>query len=59
LRGDNIVKWGKIDDPRAEELAAIWTQNSPQTIAAALFGPNGAMASDWQPSEDDLKLIRI
>ncbi len=42
LRGAN----GPVDDPRAAELAVAAAAPDP---LAALFGPGGALASDWQP----------
>lgn len=38
----------QVDDPRAEELAALWRSAGPSGVAAAMFGPQGLFASNWQ-----------
>lgn len=58
LRGDNTAAWGAVADPRAAELAAAWQRHGADGIAAALFGANGLMASDWLPDEADYQQIR-
>ncbi len=53
IRGDN----GSVDDPMAEALKATWDVSGAGDIVAALFGPNGPMASAWIPSNADRVLI--
>jgi fructuronate reductase len=53
LRGDN----GMVDDPMAATLKSTWDAAGKDGIVVALFGPDGAMASDWVPSEADRALI--
>ena len=53
LRGDN----GLVDDPRAAELEEYWVKFGITEIAAALFGPGGAMASEWVPDEADCSAV--
>jgi fructuronate reductase len=53
IRGDN----GMVDDPVAAKLNATWDGAGKGGVVAALFGPDGAMASDWVPSEADRALI--
>ena len=50
LRGAN----GPIDDPRAAELVAAAVADDP---VEALFGKQGLLASQWQPTEADLAII--
>jgi fructuronate reductase len=53
IRGDN----GMVDDPMAAALKATWDGAGKEGIVTALFGPGGAMASDWAPSDTDRNLI--
>jgi fructuronate reductase len=53
LRGDN----GMVDDPMAATLKSTWDATGKDGIVVAVFGPDGAMASDWVPSEADRALI--
>jgi fructuronate reductase len=53
IRGDNSV----VDDPMADALKAHWDRTGKDAIVAALFGPGGAMASDWVPSAADRAFI--
>nr|WP_246438676.1 mannitol dehydrogenase family protein [Novosphingobium piscinae] len=57
VRGDNAARWGAVDDPRAAELAAAWAAHGAEGIVAAVFGPEGLLASDWHPSADDHAVI--
>jgi fructuronate reductase len=59
IRGDNIPRWGPVDDPIAATLKQHWDAASKDGIVAALFGPGGPMASDWLPSDADRELINI
>ena len=38
-----------LDDPRGDELRDIARSTSNEQIGNALFGPNGALPSQWQP----------
>jgi fructuronate reductase len=53
IRGDN----GVVDDPMAAALRATWDAAGKDGIVAALFGPGGPMASDWVPSDADVRVI--
>ena len=53
IGGENIAKWGKVDDPRAAELAQAWQQGG----ITAIFGADGVCPSDWQPSAGDCAVI--
>ncbi|MDE2618922.1 MAG: mannitol dehydrogenase family protein [Sphingomonadales bacterium] len=57
LRGDNAARWGRVDDPRADELAAAWRAHGAAGIVGALFGPAGLMAGEWTPSADDHAML--
>ena len=57
VRGDNTATWGRVDDPRATELAVAWQEHGATGIVEALFGSGGMMASDWQPDPEDIALI--
>ncbi|WP_328806550.1 mannitol dehydrogenase family protein [Novosphingobium aerophilum] len=59
VRGDNAARWGSVDDPRAAELAAAWAAHGTAGIVAAVFGPDGLLASDWVPSADDSAMIGV
>jgi fructuronate reductase len=49
VRGDNVAKWGKVDDPRADELAAAWQAHGAEGVVNAIFGADGLLPSAWQP----------
>jgi fructuronate reductase len=53
IRGDN----GEVDDPMAGALKVACDGAGTHGIAAALFGPDGPMASAWVPSDADRNLI--
>jgi fructuronate reductase len=53
LRGDNVAKWGPVDDPRAADLAKAWRDHGTAGIVPALFGPHGLVSAIWQPGEAD------
>lgn len=57
LRGDNVARWGAVDDPRADELAAAWRAHGTAGIVGALFDPAGLMAGEWTPSADDHAML--
>lgn len=41
VRGDNVQRWGAVDDPLARELSKLWQIHGDAGIGAALFGPDG------------------
>jgi fructuronate reductase len=43
------------DDPKAEELAALWQSAGQSGIAAALFGEGGMFAAHWHASDAALQ----
>lgn len=45
LRGDVRI----VEDPLAEALARLWSENGERGIAAALFGAGGLFSRHWQP----------
>jgi fructuronate reductase len=53
VRGDGAP----VDDPLAGRLAALWRDSGENGIVAALFGPNGLFAADWQAADEDLQTI--
>ena len=57
IRGDNSPGWGKVDDPMADELAALWSGGNAQVIAKALFGIRGKFSADWTASELEISAI--
>lgn len=54
-RGDNVARWGPLDDPRALDLAQVW--HKPDSIVEMVFGPQGLLASDWLPSDAERQVI--
>lgn len=50
VRGDR----GRIDDPLAAQLTALWNEAGDHAIAAALFGPGGLFAAQYAFSEKEL-----
>ena len=54
IRGDN----GRVDDPMGSDLARIWKSAGADGIVIALFGARGPMASAWNPTDVDTKIIR-
>jgi fructuronate reductase len=54
VRGDN----GLVDDPMATELKAQWDSTGAGDIVRALFGDSGAMASNWDPTQAEIRFIR-
>lgn len=53
VRGDN----GPVDDPLADELAAVWARAGRGNVVAAVFGAGGLLPSDWRPTPQDRALI--
>ncbi|MFC4296355.1 mannitol dehydrogenase family protein [Novosphingobium tardum] len=49
VRGDNVARWGLVDDPLAPALATAWQGGDP---AAALFSAQGQFADIWTMSDD-------
>lgn len=57
LRGDNSAACGTVDDPRADDLAALWQSHGREGVVEAIFGPLGPFASAWRPSSSDKAAI--
>jgi fructuronate reductase len=53
IRGDN----GIVEDPLAAELRAHADMSGKIAMVAKLFGIGGLMASDWNPSDEDIAII--
>jgi fructuronate reductase len=53
VRGD---RW-KVDDPRAAELAALWSGSDAGQVVDALFGPQGMFRGSWVASRADRALL--
>jgi len=53
VRGDN----GPVDDPLADQLAAVWASEGMGGIVTALFGPQGLLRSAWVPTPDESAFI--
>lgn len=53
VRGDN----GPVDDPMASALASAWAESGTERIVAAVFGRSGLIASDWDPTDDDVNSV--
>jgi len=54
VRGDER----KVEDPMADSLRKAWHVNGKDGIVSAMFGPDGLIASDWQPSAAERDTIR-
>ncbi len=54
-RGDN----GPVDDPLADQFAALWRGHDALGVARALFAPGGLITSGWQPSAADLVEVSL
>lgn len=57
VRGDNVDRWGPVDDPRAAELAAAWASHGAAGIVGALFDAGGLMAGEWVPTPEDRVML--
>lgn len=57
LRGDNIERWGPVDDPRAAELGQAWEAHGGAGIVQVLFGAGGLITSPWRPTAEDEAVI--
>ncbi|HEX9805450.1 MAG TPA: mannitol dehydrogenase family protein [Alteraurantiacibacter sp.] len=44
-----------VDDPKADELAALWQSAGQSGIARALFGEGGMFAAHWHASDAELQ----
>jgi fructuronate reductase len=53
VRGDQCP----VDDPRAPELAQIWSSNEPAGVIDALFGPQGMFRSSWVAGRSDRAIL--
>jgi fructuronate reductase len=54
VRGDERA----VEDPRVDELAALWRAAGRTGIIAALFGPVGVFARHWVATPDDAAFLR-
>jgi fructuronate reductase len=57
IRGDNVVRWGPVEDPMGNVLATCWNEAGRGGIVEALFGRNGSLASGWIPGAADKAAI--
>ncbi len=57
VRGDNVDRWGPVEDPLAEALAAAWRTHGRGDIVAALFGPGALVSGVWAPTAADRAAI--
>ena len=48
---------GPVEDPLAQDLAAAWSIHGKGGVVQAIFGPDGLLASQWQPSRADQDLV--
>ncbi len=53
VRGDNVGRWGAVDDPLAAPLADAWRTHGNAGVVPALFGPGGLIGAAWTPSPAD------
>lgn len=53
VRGDKR----RVDDPRADELAALWVSAGRDGIVDALFGDRGLFADVWRPRDEDKDVL--
>ena len=53
LRGD----LHPVEDPLANQLAALWHSAGRDGVVDAVFGPTGPLASGWKPSASDKAAI--
>jgi fructuronate reductase len=54
LRGDTGIA---LDDPLADALQACWAKSGKHGIVDAMFGPDGLLASPWQPGAADREFV--
>ena len=48
----------QVDDPMADQLAALWQRHGTDGIAAALFGEEGLFAQRFIADDDTIDLLR-
>lgn len=53
IRGDGAP----VNDPLADQLAALWRQGSFAHVARALFGTEGRLASEWAVEDTDMPFM--
>ena len=53
IRGDGAP----VSDPLARPLADAWASAGREGIVGAIFGLGGLIGSNWQPDDQDLKII--
>lgn len=56
VRGDNVAKWGAVNDPLAAKLAAAWSDAASLGIVEAVFGADGLLQSTWRPAAGEVPL---
>lgn len=54
VRGDR----GRVDDPMAERLAALWREAGAEGIVDALFGESGILVREWRPLPADRSFLQ-
>ena len=57
IRGDNIERWGPVDDPLAGTFAQLWGEKSSLEVARALIGERGLFAKHWAADEAELERV--
>jgi fructuronate reductase len=59
IRGDNIARWGPVDDPMADTLLAAIASESDDSAKLALFGTGGVLSGEWSSIfSDDFRYVR-
>lgn len=53
VRGDNVSKWGPVDDPLAAQLGELWKLTDETGVVRRLFSAGGLMADAWAPTPAD------
>ncbi|MCH7627506.1 MAG: mannitol dehydrogenase family protein [Proteobacteria bacterium] len=57
ITGDNVAKWGPIEDPLAPMFGTILASNGTSALAAMLLGRNGAVSGRLGLADDELGLL--
>lgn len=57
IRGDNVAKWGAVDDPMASRLGALWPGRDARAVAMALLEDGGPLGRHWTPDASALDAI--
>ena len=48
---------GPVNDPLADELAALWQRHDARGVVDALFGADGRFAGRWQADDDERAVL--